>query len=208
MKFDLIILKLMIKIHNYLYVKIGSKSIKLNGGIHPKHRLMNYHQFFLDNIKEKSDVLDIGCSSGELSHDIAKKANKVVAIDINGSKIKKAKEKYNRYNIKYIVADATKMECNEIFDYVVLSNVLEHIEDRYNFLLAIKPLARDFLIRVPMINRSWITLYKRELGCEYRLDDTHYTEYTFDTFRKEIEAVGLKIITYSIQFGEIWAKVG
>lgn len=29
-----------------------------------------------------------------------------------------------------------------------------------------------------------------------------------DLFKKEIEFVGLKIISYNIQFGEIWTKIG
>ena len=58
-----------------------------------------------------------------------------------------------------------------------------------------------------MINRSWLAVYKKDCGFEYRLHKSHYIEYTFESFKKEIESVGLKIITYSIQFGEIWSKV-
>ena len=58
-----------------------------------------------------------------------------------------------------------------------------------------------------MINRDWITLYKKELGVEYRLDKTHYIEYTLESFKKELEKAELKIQNYSIQFGEIWTIV-
>ena len=68
-------------------------------------------------------------------------------------------------------------------------------------------LGRKFLIRVPMIERSWITLYKKELGIEYRLDRTHRIEYTMESFIRELEKAGLEISKYSIQFGEIWAVV-
>jgi len=40
-----------------------------------------------------------------------------------------------------------------------------------------------------MINRDWITLYKKELGVEWRLDKTHYIEYTLESFEKELEKV-------------------
>jgi len=53
---------------------------------------------------------------------------------------------------------------------------LEHIENRIEFLNKIKNLAPKILIRVPMINRDWITLYKKELGMEWRLDKTHYID--------------------------------
>jgi hypothetical protein len=71
----------------------------------------------------------------------------------------------------------------------------------------VKKLAPRILIRVPMINRDWITLYKKELGLEYRLDKTHFIEYTLESFKKELEQASLKIDKFSIQFGEIWAVI-
>lgn len=63
------------------------------------------------------------------------------------------------------------------------------------------------LIRVPMINRDWLTLYKKELGLEYRLDKSHFIEYTLESFKGELACIGLEVDSYSIQFGEIWARV-
>jgi hypothetical protein len=87
-----------------------------------------------------------------------------------------------------------------------LLNELDKL-DLKEFLTKIKPLAKYFLIRVPMINRSWLPLYKKELGLEYRLDKSHHIEYTYNSFKDEIESIGLKIVQSTVQFGEIWAKV-
>lgn len=194
-------------LHSFSY-KLSSKfAIKAEGGLHPKHRIMNYHQFFVDNIKEGDTVLDIGCGNGALTFDLSKKAKKVVGIDISKKNIETAKNKYGSANIEYKAGDATKDLSNQTFDAIVLSNVLEHIEDRQDFLNKIKKLAPKILIRVPMINRDWITPYKKELGLEWRADKTHYIEYTLNSFKKEIEKVGLSLENYSIQFGEIWAVV-
>jgi len=168
---------------------------------------MNYHAFFLDNIEKNSTVLDIGCGSGELTFDLAKKAKYVVAIDNSLNKINKAIKKCNKENIKYIHGDATTYDFKEKFDYIVLSNVLEHISDRQLFLNRIRNIGKIFLIRVPMINRSWLTMYKKELGLDYKSDPGYHIEYTYDSFQKEIEFAGLKILYHSIQFGEIWAKL-
>ncbi|HDP70262.1 MAG TPA: class I SAM-dependent methyltransferase, partial [Actinobacteria bacterium] len=99
---------------------------------------MNYHKFFVNNIEEGDTVLDIGCGNGALTFDLAKKAKKVVGIDINEKNIEVAKSKYNSANIEYKVGDATKDLDNKKFDAVVLSNILEHIEDREDFLNKIK----------------------------------------------------------------------
>ncbi|MFX1375564.1 MAG: class I SAM-dependent methyltransferase [Promethearchaeota archaeon] len=206
-KLDSIQINLLTKLHNYLYKRISYLSTKLNQGVHPKHRIMDYHSFFFNNITKNSTVLDIGCGNGAVDYDVAQKAKKVVGIDISKKMISYAKTKFHRPNIQYIHGDALKYDFDEIFDYIILSNILEHIKDRLSFLNRIKKLGNVILIRVPMINRSWLTLYKKEIGVEYRLDKSHYIEYTFKSFKKEIKAAGLKIESYSIQFGEIWAII-
>ena len=50
--------------------------------LHPKHRLMNYHQFFLDHIRPTDRVLDIGCGNGALAYDLAGKTAHVTGIDL------------------------------------------------------------------------------------------------------------------------------
>lgn len=206
-KFEKSRLSLYIKLHNYFYHKISKLAIKLNDNIHPKHRIMNYHQYFLNNIEKNSNVLDIGCGFGITPYIIAEKAKKVVAIDINKYYIERAKKTYSRNNITYINADAIKYNFKDNFEYIILSNVLEHIKNRNEFLKKIKKLTKYILIRVPMITRGWLPLYKKELGLEYRLDSPHCIEYSVDSFMKEMKDAGLKIISYSIQFGEIWAKI-
>lgn len=217
MKTSKIIIKLILRLHNFFYRLSGIFSIKVEAGIHPKHRLMNYHKFFTDNIDQNDTVLDVGCGNGFLTFDIAKKAKKVVGIDLNEENIRFAKEKFPAFNIKYLIGNITKDIPNEKYDVIVLSNVLEHIENRIEFLDRIRRLAPvrnasdagrpKILIRVPMINRDWITLYKKELGLEWRLDKNHYIEYTLETFKDELKRADLKIQNYSVQFGEIWAII-
>lgn len=217
----LTILSLML--HNLAYRLSGKFGHRLEGGPHPKHRLMQYHQFFVDNISVNDKVLDIGCGRGELTYKVAKKAKKVVGIDIKERNINVAKEKYSADNLEYVVGDATdgggpishiitadgrdRTSNMTNFDVIILSNVLEHIDERVEFLNKIKKLAPKMLIRVPMMNRDWITLYKKELGVRWKSDVSHYIEYTMEIFREEIEKAGLKIDNFSVQFGEIWATV-
>lgn len=207
MKIYKILTKLALNLHNLSYRLSGKLGHRLEGGPHPKHRLMQYHQFFVDNISADDRVLDIGCGRGELIFDVAKKAKEVVGIDIKERNIKIAREKYSADNLKYLIGDATKDLSDDKFDVIILSNVLEHIDERVDFLNNIKKLAPKILIRVPMINRDWITLYKKDLGVRWKLDVSHYIEYTMETFGDEIERAGLKITSHSVQFGEIWAMV-
>lgn len=202
-----IIVKQLLKIHTLSYNYISFFSIAAEDGLHPKHRLMNYHKFFVDNINKGDVVLDIGCGNGALTYDVAKKAEHVYGIDINVENIEHAQKSYNANNITYIIGDAINYEFNKKVDVIILSNVLEHIENRVEFLLKTNNLSDSFLIRVPLINRDWVVLYKKELGLPYMSDPTHFTEYTLESFVDELSKSNLKIENYSIQFGEIWARL-
>ena len=202
-----ILLKLALKLHSFSYKLISYLAIKYENGLHPKHRLIGYHEFFTDNIGSEDKVLDIGCGNGSLAKDIAKVAKSVLGVDIDDKLIEKAKRKNSAPNLEYKALDATKDLSDQKFDVIVMSNVLEHIEHRVDFLKKIKPLANKFLFRVPMIDREWVTLYKKEFGMDYRLDTTHFTEFTFAQFKDEFEQAGYRIDFHTVQFGEIWAVI-
>ena len=199
--------RMLTRLHNLCYNNISRFAIIAEGGIHPKHRLTNYHQFFIDNIAPSDNVLDVGCGNGSLTYDIARKAKGVTAIDLNEKNFEFARKNFNKENIKYISGDATKLDYKERYDVITLSNILEHIENRHDFLVKIRESGNKFLIRVPMVNRDWLTYYKKELGVEWRLDSTHEVEYTMESFQEGLEKAGLRIEKASIQFGEIWAVV-
>jgi 2-polyprenyl-3-methyl-5-hydroxy-6-metoxy-1,4-benzoquinol methylase len=182
-------------------------AIKYENGLHPKHRLIGYHEFFTKNVTKNDRVLDIGSGNGSLAKDVALHAKSVLGVDIDPKNIEKSKRNNSAPNLEYRLADATKDLSSETFDIIIMSNVLEHIDDRVNFLKSIRPLARKFLFRVPMIDREWVTLLKQELGLDYRLDTTHFTEYTFAQFKSEFEEAGYEVRSHSVQFGEIWAII-
>lgn len=205
LKFDERIRYLM-KLDNDLYPIQGKASIDYGRGIHTKHRHMKYHDFFVDNIRKGETVADIGCGYGVLANAIATRVEgvSVYGVDINTGNIQKAKKLFVEDNLKFVEGDATVFKFSSSFDVIVLSNVLEHIEDRVEFLTRLKSNLKPklFLIRVPAFDRDWRVPLKKELGIEWRLDDTHYIEYTLETFRDEIEISSLKIVDLNIKCGQ------
>lgn len=194
-------------LNNLSYQKIASLAIMDNKGIHPKHRIMNYHDFFINNIKTRDNVLDIGCGNGFLAFDVADRARKVLGIDIEKKNIDIAKKNYEKKNLDFIIGDATEVDFSEKVDVIILSNVLEHIENRIDFLKKIKQIAPKLLIRVPLITRSWLAVYLKEKGKEYRLDGTHFVEYTEENFELEIENSDMKVESFYVKWGELYAVV-
>lgn len=207
-----LLIKPVLKLHTLSYKLSSVFSSILNDNIHPKHGLMQYKEWFTDNIEENFIVLDVGCNTGMMPKIMSTKAKFVYGIEIEQKHIKEANKKIQKNNIEFICADATTYDYSKSkpIDVVTLSNVLEHIQSRVEFLKKlIKQVKwnnkKRFLIRVPMIDREWIVLYKKELGVEYRLDNTHFTEYTFKQFKNELTQAGIKIKQYDIKFGEIYA---
>jgi 2-polyprenyl-3-methyl-5-hydroxy-6-metoxy-1,4-benzoquinol methylase len=181
-----------------------------DGGIHSKHRLMNYHDFFVKRVAMNDRILDIGCGIGAVAYDIAKDTGaSVVGIDINAENIRIAKEKYQHPRLEFREGDALKVLPNEAYSLVILSNVLEHLPGRPAFLKRVKEVVNPqrFLIRVPLFERDWRVPLKKEVGAEWRLDNTHEIEYTLETFASEMQDAGLTVEHLEVRWGEIWAEL-
>lgn len=203
-------LRFLFDLDNRLYVLQGEMSVVFGNGMHTKHRHTRYHEFFTDRVRVGERVLDIGCGSGTVAHAVAEKADaQVVAVDLDPDNIAAARKLCAHPRVTYMVGDALEKMPGEKFDVIILSNVLEHLAERAALLRRIQETAcpRCFLIRVPLFERDWRVPLKRELGVEWRLDPTHETEYTIESFASEIDAAGLSITHMEIRWGEIWSEL-
>ncbi|MGB7341351.1 MAG: class I SAM-dependent methyltransferase [Phototrophicaceae bacterium] len=193
-----------------LYPLESQGSVNYGNGIHTKHRHMQYHKFFTDRISSDDIVLDMGCGIGALAFSIATETGAtVLGLDYDPQNIKFAKERHVAPNVDYIVADIYDYVPQQAFNLVVLSNVLEHLEDRPALLRLIqeKTQAQRFLIRVPRFDRHWSVPLKKELGVEWRLDTDHKTEFTPESFKEEMAQANLQIDFIDYRWDEIWADL-
>tara|TARA_B100001248_G_scaffold259784_1_gene246507 strand:+ start:771 stop:1538 length:768 start_codon:yes stop_codon:yes gene_type:complete len=191
---------------------INERAIKYGNGVHPKHLLTNYHEFFIDRIEDGASVLDVGCGNGSVAISIAKRNlnSFITGIDLDKNNIKFAKEKQKISNLKNLnfingdINDFKEIKSN----VVILSNVLEHIKDRSLFLKNIQKLsgANLFLIRVPYFKRDWQIAFRKELGMYYFSDKDHKIEHTLRELKQELRISNLKMHETIIIWGEIWTK--
>ena len=188
---------------------INERALSYGKGIHPKHKLTRYHDFFIERINNGETVIDIGCGYGAVARSIAKskKLSTIYGIDIDPEKIKKANSFDKLDNLFFIKGDAEKNFAYKA-DVVVLSNVLEHIISRKEFLKNIRKStnAKKFLIRVPMFERDWQIPLRKELEINYFSDFDHKIEHTIEEFKKEIENSHFAITYMTTIWGEIWAE--
>jgi len=74
-----------------------------------------------------SSVLEIGCGNGDLLANIA--GSKKTGIDFSEEYLKWAKEKYSNQDIEFILMDANKIELNQTYDLIILSNLIGYLDD-------------------------------------------------------------------------------
>ncbi len=204
-----IALRQLLLISDKLEWVINERALAYGDGEHPKHRLTNYHEFFIQNIHNGQRILDVGCGYGSVSRSIAiaHPDSVVIGLDIDKARLSQAQNACNPPNLSFLEGDATKYSPEGSWDVVVLSNVLEHISNRVDFLQNLQKVtnAKTFLIRVPLFERSWQMPLRDELGVSYYSDDDHKIEHRVDEFVYEVTNSGLKITEMITIWGEIWS---
>ncbi|KGF71878.1 hypothetical protein DO97_14680 [Neosynechococcus sphagnicola sy1] len=205
-----IALRSLLELESDLSAQINQVAIPYNHGVHVKHRLMGYHDFFVQRLHPGERVLDIGCGTGAVAYDMAARAGAVVmGIDLEAEHIATARRLFSHPNLRFVQGNVLTALPDIPFDTLVISNILEHIEQRVTFLKTVQAQLQPhrWLVRVPMYDRDWLVPLRQELGLFHFSDRTHFTEYTQASFAAEMQAAELTITHLQINWGEIWAEV-
>ncbi|MBC8324026.1 MAG: methyltransferase domain-containing protein [Verrucomicrobia subdivision 3 bacterium] len=198
----------MLRLQDRLDWVTNERAVAFGEGVHPKHRLTRYHDFFVEHIPEGARVLDIGCGVGAVARSIATRVKgcEVVGVDRDEGRLAEARAVDNPDNLSFVKTDVCDSLPDGPWQAVVLSNVLEHIEDRVNFLKAILENAQPkrVLIRVPHFERDWKMPMRKELGLKFFSDAEHFIEHRLDELNAELAAAGLRPTVTHTLWGEIW----
>jgi 2-polyprenyl-3-methyl-5-hydroxy-6-metoxy-1,4-benzoquinol methylase len=190
-----------------LLARVDMLAVDLDGGVHAKHRLTAYHDFFVERITAGEQVLDIGCGKGELAADISRRTGAhVTGLDLNQDSLDRARAQDGGAALELVKGDALTWSPPHAYDVVILSNVLEHIGPRVDLLRRLREKAhpKRFLIRVPASDRDWLVPLREELGLPHFADPTHETEYTVESLEDELALAGLEVAELVQRWGELW----
>ncbi|MFA6593804.1 MAG: radical SAM protein [Candidatus Buchananbacteria bacterium] len=120
----------------------------LERGFKLRSKLMEREVIFLDWINRGAKVLDLGCGSSRLPYELKeKKGCQVSGLDISSLVIDNLK----RAGIGGVVADIESPDFHlaDQYDYIVISEVLEHIKYPENLIAKIKNSADYLAISIP-----------------------------------------------------------
>lgn len=148
------------------------------------------------HLKKEGEVLDVGCGAGTISLYLAYKGYQVTGIDISKKAIKECQEsakKINLRNVTFYTMNFPDEVPRKKFDFIVCSEVIEHIENRklafHKMYSLLKPRGILFLT-TPSSNAP---LYKIGYTKEFDKRVGHVTRYSIESLSKEVKQAGFEI---------------
>lgn len=169
------------------------------------HPLRVYsNNYILSLLKESDSVIDLGCHAGHITSVLAKKVKKVVGIDYDKSAIEFAKKTYHQHNLLFINDEISHYlnENNEKFDVLILSHIIEHIENPLDLISKCKPFVRFMYIEVPDFDKTYLNHYRQDLNLSLIYTDIdHISEFDRIEIKELINKSGFKLIESEYRFG-------
>jgi SAM-dependent methyltransferase len=154
-------------------------------------------------IDPSHSVLDLGCSRGEITKKIAEKARVVVGVDHSAEKIGYAKQ-FENEKLSFFHGDAEEFLDSEdrVFDVLILSHVLEHLDNPAEFLDRFVPRFKYVYVEVPDFDKSIANRIRQDMGIGLiYTDDDHVTEFDREEIASLLEKSGLRILSSEHRYG-------
>jgi methionine biosynthesis protein MetW len=156
------------------------------------------HMQIVEAIAPGSRVLDLGCSQGLLARPLREKEVAVTGVDIAPPERLAAElEAYFQHDLERPL----DLPVGREFDYVVVSDVIEHLRNRTQLLRGARRFLKEggrLIISTPNVAlwfyRLSLLVGRFEYGPRGVLDETHVHLFTRATFRREIEKAGFFIL--------------
>ena len=156
------------------------------------------HMQIMASMKPGSSILDLGCGQGLLVQEYAKKGISTVGVDnIHPDKVSAHFESYIQKDLE----SELKLPHARVFDYIVLSDVIEHIQNRNQMMKSLRRYLKEggeVIISTGNIAiwfyRLSLLLGRFEYGPKGILDRTHVHLFTLDSFSRFVQQNGYRIL--------------
>lgn len=129
----------------------------------------NIERFLKSVVPEGERVLEVGCATGSLLNSLNPSAG--VGVDFSPKMIEIAKMKYP--GLKFFAMEAEDLQLEGKFNYVIMSNLLDYLEDIWVVLEKIKDrLEPDAKLVITTVNPVWEPFFRLGSKLSLRTPDT------------------------------------
>lgn len=173
---------------------------------------LNCIEFLRKHLKLSDRVLDIGCKEGKLIAGIAPFVSSVLAIDLDEKALSKARRNFSEKNIEFKAVSGFEFLENstEKFDVVLLSHVLEHVDEPEKLLHLAGQVARQVYVEVPDFDRTFLNQYRLKANSQFLYSEIdHIFEFTRNDMEEMIARNGLRVVDREFVFGNMrfWCEL-
>ena len=163
-----------------------------------------------NKVVKKPSIVDLGCGDGRLifalyKRGLLKNVGEIVGVDISEERIGRLTKELPF--VKGIISDASNVKelPDSSFDFVICSQLVEHVEDDDMLVQEIRRLLKvGGLAYISSVIKKWYGVYFYFRGGSFRLDPTHVREYSsVDEFVSLIANNGFEIVdvkTHRVMF--------
>jgi O-antigen biosynthesis protein len=163
-----------------------------------------FNEYVFSEVNEKSTCLDVGCWTGNLGEELIRKKGCVVdGMDINEEALEKAKNR--GYRNVFEVDLSSKGDLSEIqekYDFIIFSDVLEHLAEPGNALENMRGFLKDngqIIVSVPNIAFLQVRLALLFGRFDYNpgggiMDESHLRFFTLKSIRRLVRKSGYRIM--------------
>jgi ubiquinone/menaquinone biosynthesis C-methylase UbiE len=157
-------------------------------------------------LAKKPRIVDLGCGDGRLIFALHKRrlfkdADEVLGVDVSKTRIERLAKELPF--VKCIVSDALNVKglSRSSFDFVICSQLIEHVTDDEMLMLEIRRLLKDGgLVYLSSVIKKWYGAYFYLSGGSFKLDPSHVREYpSVNEFLHLLEGKGFEVISARTQ---------
>lgn len=188
--------------HEWLYAKSNKDALNL----------LPPNEFFKQVVPDRCKVLDVGCGRGYSYHIIKDKITEYTGVDKNSDSLAYAKNTIKTPNAKFVCDNLYHFlkGSRETYDVVILSHILEHLQNPESFLSSLVPYTDHFYIECPDFDTTPHNHIRVGLNSPFIYsDEDHLREFDRIELANLIEDAGLEILEceYRYEFMRYWCKV-
>lgn len=188
------ILRLYLRLHEKIHERMFHSVAIRYFGVHPKNIFHFRSEFFRAQVQSSDRVLDVACGTGKILAEISPKIARGMGLDYDEKNLKVCRA-HGKANLEFRQADIHAFDYaglreNFVFDKVIYSHILEHVENVPELLRRVG--GGTLLICVPS-QENWYRQTLKHLGLNYLTDPTHFREYTREMLQDELASAGYTI---------------